>query len=81
MVVMAIVRPVWFGRVVCAGVVQFPTEPVTSEAHPYPHRLWFGIPCEASARSREADSDQVRYQFNGLGRGVPQQLVSERSPC
>ncbi|MQM08623.1 hypothetical protein Taro_041479, partial [Colocasia esculenta] len=26
---------------------------------------------KASARSREADSDQVRYQFNGLGRGVP----------
>ncbi|MQM01479.1 hypothetical protein Taro_034238 [Colocasia esculenta] len=41
------------------------------------HGLWFGIPCEASARSREADSDQVRYRFNGLGRGVPSQLVSE----
>ncbi|MQM23466.1 hypothetical protein Taro_056530 [Colocasia esculenta] len=38
------------------------------------HGLWFGIPCEASASSREADSDQVRYQFNGLGRGVPPQL-------
>ncbi|MQL80654.1 hypothetical protein Taro_013092, partial [Colocasia esculenta] len=25
----------------------------------------------ATARSREADSDQVRYWFNGLGRGVP----------
>ncbi|MQL93108.1 hypothetical protein Taro_025729 [Colocasia esculenta] len=22
------------------------------------HGLWFGFPCEASARSREADSDQ-----------------------
>ncbi|MQL92213.1 hypothetical protein Taro_024829 [Colocasia esculenta] len=42
------------------------------------HGLWFGIPCEASARSREADSDQVRYRFNGLGRGVPSQLVSEQ---
>ncbi|MQM13241.1 hypothetical protein Taro_046163 [Colocasia esculenta] len=42
------------------------------------HGLWFGIPCEASARSREADSDQVRYRFNGLGRGVPPQLVSEQ---
>ncbi|MQM17750.1 hypothetical protein Taro_050728, partial [Colocasia esculenta] len=42
------------------------------------HRLWFGIPCEASVRSREADSDQVRYRFNGLGRGVPPQLVSEQ---
>ncbi|MQL92189.1 hypothetical protein Taro_024810 [Colocasia esculenta] len=42
------------------------------------HGLWFGIPCEASARSREADSDQVRYQFNGLGRGDPSQLkISE----
>ncbi|MQL84544.1 hypothetical protein Taro_017051 [Colocasia esculenta] len=30
------------------------------------HELWFGIPCEASARSREADSDQVRYQLTGL---------------
>ncbi|MQM17355.1 hypothetical protein Taro_050323 [Colocasia esculenta] len=40
--------------------------------------LWFGIPCEASARSLEADSDQVRYRFNGLGRGVPPQLVSEQ---
>ncbi|MQL86935.1 hypothetical protein Taro_019488 [Colocasia esculenta] len=39
----------------------------------YLHGLWFGIPCEASARSREADSDQVRYRFNGLGRGVPPQ--------
>ena len=38
------------------------------------HGLWFGIPCEASARSREADSDQVRYRFNGLGRGVPSHL-------
>ncbi|MQL96251.1 hypothetical protein Taro_028924 [Colocasia esculenta] len=38
------------------------------------HGLWFDIPCEASARSREADSDQVRYRFNGLGRGVPPQL-------
>ncbi|MQM22794.1 hypothetical protein Taro_055852 [Colocasia esculenta] len=42
------------------------------------HGLWFGIPCEASARSREADSDQVRYWFNELGRGVPSQLVSEQ---
>ncbi|MQM21884.1 hypothetical protein Taro_054930 [Colocasia esculenta] len=42
------------------------------------HGLWFGIPCEASARSREADSDQVRYRFNGLGRDVPSQLVSEQ---
>ncbi|MQL88557.1 hypothetical protein Taro_021124 [Colocasia esculenta] len=42
------------------------------------HGLWFDIPCEASARSREADSDQVRYRFNGLGRGVPSQLVSEQ---
>ncbi|MQM11782.1 hypothetical protein Taro_044689 [Colocasia esculenta] len=25
-----------------------------------------GIPCEASARSRETDSDQARYRFNGL---------------
>ncbi|MQM19249.1 hypothetical protein Taro_052250, partial [Colocasia esculenta] len=32
----------------------------------------------ASARLREADSDQVRYRFNGLGRGVPPQLVSEQ---
>ncbi|MQL67989.1 hypothetical protein Taro_000269 [Colocasia esculenta] len=37
------------------------------------HGLWFGIPCEASARSREADSDQVRYRFNGLDRGDPPQ--------
>ncbi|MQL81718.1 hypothetical protein Taro_014188 [Colocasia esculenta] len=42
------------------------------------HGLWFGIPSEASACSREADSDQVRYQFNGPGRGVPSQLVSEQ---
>ncbi|MQL68802.1 hypothetical protein Taro_001108 [Colocasia esculenta] len=42
------------------------------------HELWFGTPCEASAHSREADSDQVRYRFNGLGRGVPPQLVSEQ---
>ncbi|MQL68475.1 hypothetical protein Taro_000756 [Colocasia esculenta] len=42
------------------------------------HGLWFGIPCEASARSREADSDQVRYRFNGLDRGDPPQLVSEQ---
>ncbi|MQM11889.1 hypothetical protein Taro_044800 [Colocasia esculenta] len=42
------------------------------------HGLWFGIPCEASARSREADSDQVRYRFNGLGRGVPPQLESKQ---
>ncbi|MQL91132.1 hypothetical protein Taro_023739 [Colocasia esculenta] len=34
------------------------------------HGLWFGIPSEASARSREADSDQVRYRFNGLGREI-----------
>ncbi|MQL93080.1 hypothetical protein Taro_025712 [Colocasia esculenta] len=32
----------------------------------------------ASARSREADSVQVRYRYNGLGRGVPPQLVSEQ---
>ncbi|MQM00731.1 hypothetical protein Taro_033470 [Colocasia esculenta] len=38
------------------------------------HGLWFGFPCEASACSREADSDQVRYWFNGLGRGVPSQF-------
>ncbi|MQL88362.1 hypothetical protein Taro_020912, partial [Colocasia esculenta] len=42
------------------------------------HGLWYDIPCEALARSRETDSDQVRYQFNGLGRGVPSQLVSEQ---
>ncbi|MQL76133.1 hypothetical protein Taro_008515 [Colocasia esculenta] len=42
------------------------------------HGLWFGIPCEASARSREADSGQVRYWFNRLGRGIPPQLVSEQ---
>ncbi|MQM20174.1 hypothetical protein Taro_053188 [Colocasia esculenta] len=42
------------------------------------HGLWFGIPCEASARSQVADSVQVRYRYNGLGRGVPPQLVSEQ---
>ncbi|MQM03179.1 hypothetical protein Taro_035956 [Colocasia esculenta] len=57
--------------VFCSVLGEFPTELVTSEAHPYPHKA-------ASARSREADSDQVRYQFNGLGRGVPPQLVSEQ---
>ncbi|MQM16750.1 hypothetical protein Taro_049709 [Colocasia esculenta] len=40
------------------------------------HGLWFGIPCEASARSREANSDQVRYRFYGLGRGVPSHMIS-----
>ncbi|MQL75502.1 hypothetical protein Taro_007893 [Colocasia esculenta] len=40
------------------------------------HGLWFGIPCEALARSREADSDQIRYWFNGLGRGVPSHNTS-----
>ncbi|MQL96165.1 hypothetical protein Taro_028834 [Colocasia esculenta] len=39
------------------------------------YRMFF---VQASARSREADSDQVRYRFNGLGRGVPSQLVSEQ---
>ncbi|MQL81811.1 hypothetical protein Taro_014278 [Colocasia esculenta] len=39
------------------------------------HGLVCGIPCEASARSRETDSGQARYQFNRLGRGVPSQLV------
>ncbi|MQM11314.1 hypothetical protein Taro_044221 [Colocasia esculenta] len=34
--------------------------------------------CSALARSRETNSDQVRYRFNGLGRGVPSQLVSEQ---
>ncbi|MQL71242.1 hypothetical protein Taro_003559 [Colocasia esculenta] len=34
------------------------------------HGLWFGIPCEASARSREADSDQVRYRFTGLAEAI-----------
>ncbi|MQM07212.1 hypothetical protein Taro_040054 [Colocasia esculenta] len=37
---------------------EFPTEPVTREAHLYPHRLCYDIPCEALARSRETDSDQ-----------------------
>ncbi|MQM03002.1 hypothetical protein Taro_035773 [Colocasia esculenta] len=41
------------------------------------HGLWYGIPCKASARSREADSDQVRYRFNGLEQGVPSQLKFE----
>ncbi|MQM19018.1 hypothetical protein Taro_052018 [Colocasia esculenta] len=39
------------------------------------HGLVCGIPCEASARSREMDSGQARYQFNGLGRGILSQLV------
>ncbi|MQL91044.1 hypothetical protein Taro_023646 [Colocasia esculenta] len=42
------------------------------------HGLWCDIPCEALAHSRETDSDQVRYRFNGFGRGVPSQLVSEQ---
>ncbi|MQL88380.1 hypothetical protein Taro_020928, partial [Colocasia esculenta] len=33
----------------------------------------YGIPCEASAHSRETDSGQARYWFNGLERGVPPQ--------
>ncbi|MQL93936.1 hypothetical protein Taro_026578, partial [Colocasia esculenta] len=33
---------------------------------------------QASTLSREADSDKVRYRFNGLGRGVLSQLVSEQ---
>ncbi|MQM22497.1 hypothetical protein Taro_055550 [Colocasia esculenta] len=40
--------------------------------------MWFGVPCEASSRSGKADSDQVRYWFNGLGRGILSQLVSEQ---
>ncbi|MQL77374.1 hypothetical protein Taro_009772, partial [Colocasia esculenta] len=35
----------------------------------YAPGLLCGIPREASARSREADSDQARYWFNGLGQG------------
>ncbi|MQM11732.1 hypothetical protein Taro_044644 [Colocasia esculenta] len=31
----------------------------------------------ASASSREADSGQVRYRFNGLGRGIPSQAYPE----
>ncbi|MQM12279.1 hypothetical protein Taro_045194 [Colocasia esculenta] len=42
------------------------------------HGLVCGIPCEALSRSRETDSGQARYQFNGLGRGVLSQLVSEQ---
>ncbi|MQM03363.1 hypothetical protein Taro_036142 [Colocasia esculenta] len=42
------------------------------------HGLVCGIPCEALARSRETDSGQACYWFNGLGRGVPSQLVSEQ---
>ncbi|MQL82897.1 hypothetical protein Taro_015378 [Colocasia esculenta] len=34
----------------------------------------------ASARSREADSDQVRYRFNGLGRGVPPHAALDPPP-
>ncbi|MQM22554.1 hypothetical protein Taro_055607, partial [Colocasia esculenta] len=40
-----------------------------------PRRSGTGL---ASARSREADSDHVHYWFNGLGRDVPSQLVSEQ---
>ncbi|MQM14310.1 hypothetical protein Taro_047242 [Colocasia esculenta] len=39
------------------------------------------IPCRLLpdlARSREADLDQVRYRFNGLGRGIPSQLISDK---
>ncbi|MQM22075.1 hypothetical protein Taro_055123 [Colocasia esculenta] len=42
------------------------------------HRLVCGISCEASARSRETNSGQARYWFNGLGRGFLSQLVSEQ---
>ncbi|MQM20199.1 hypothetical protein Taro_053216 [Colocasia esculenta] len=81
---------------VCSVLGEFPTEPVTREAHPYPptsegeedvslpsssleprrsgvgpappavcvplcfHGRVYDIPCKASPRSREADSDQVR---------------------
>ncbi|MQL91216.1 hypothetical protein Taro_023826, partial [Colocasia esculenta] len=38
-----------------------------------------GIPREASARSRETDSSQARYRFNGLGRGVPSQQAFVRT--
>ncbi|MQM04973.1 hypothetical protein Taro_037778 [Colocasia esculenta] len=41
------------------------------------HGLWFGIHCEASARSREADWDQVHYRFNGLGREISE--MADRS--
>ncbi|MQL82497.1 hypothetical protein Taro_014978 [Colocasia esculenta] len=41
------------------------------------HGLVCGIPYEASARSRETESGQARYRFNGLGRGVPSQLKFE----
>ncbi|MQL95133.1 hypothetical protein Taro_027796 [Colocasia esculenta] len=39
------------------------------------HELVCGIPLEASAHSRETDSGQARYWFNGLRRGVPSQLA------
>ncbi|MQM07346.1 hypothetical protein Taro_040192 [Colocasia esculenta] len=42
-------------------------------------RLWFGFPCEASARSREADSDQVP---TGHGwRPVPASPLPATPPC
>ncbi|MQL69283.1 hypothetical protein Taro_001574 [Colocasia esculenta] len=41
------------------------------------HRLWFGIPCEALARSREADSDQVRARRTSLvRRPVPDRVIA-----
>ncbi|MQM18832.1 hypothetical protein Taro_051830 [Colocasia esculenta] len=33
----------------------------------YLHGLWFGIPCEASAHSREADSDRIKYVIGLTG--------------
>ncbi|MQM07535.1 hypothetical protein Taro_040372 [Colocasia esculenta] len=59
--------------------------PVPHSSEPRPGSLevpGMGLrPCgpQASARSREMDSDQVRYRFNGLGRGVPSQQLSTRT--
>ncbi|MQL94095.1 hypothetical protein Taro_026752, partial [Colocasia esculenta] len=65
----------------CRGVVQFAWELAEGSTR---QTLYLGV-CPrllylfiASARSREADSDQVRYRFNGLGQGDPSQLVSEQ---
>ncbi|MQL82903.1 hypothetical protein Taro_015384 [Colocasia esculenta] len=52
------------------------------------HGLWFGFPCEASARSRETDPYKACYRFNGLKKlkwlieeiGVVEEMIRRKVP-
>ncbi|MQM21852.1 hypothetical protein Taro_054897 [Colocasia esculenta] len=63
---------------VCSVLGEFPTEPVTSEAHPYPHRLAVLVGDMGVDANLSVQQKSLEWQIEEIG--VVEEMIRRRVP-